>query len=185
MDKRLKKVLVYIVILILAALNIWVFIKYNFENNTISKEERDMQQLQNAFNLNETNNNSQNSVNEIQDSIDAKLASMDERSRVERYFGKFINAIENKNYASAYNMLNSNFKNTYFETQGKFEQYVLSKYPTEFIIVEYNNIERRGEVYVITATIADGMNQQFEKFEQRIVIRENKVNDFTISFQVQ
>ena len=110
---------------------------------------------------------------------------MDERSRIERYFGKFINAIENKNYSSAYSMLNDSFKNTYFATQEAFEQYVSTKYPSEFIVVEYENIERQGELYVLTVSIDDGINQQFEKFEQRVVVRENGINDYTLSFQVQ
>lgn len=184
MEKKLKNIIIYIVILILIALNIGVFIKNNFEKNTISEQEQKLQQIQNIYNLNQTSETKQKSLNEIEESLDAKVSSLAERERMQRYFGKFINAIENKNYTSAYNMLNENFKNTYFETQEKFEQYITTKYPTEFIIVEYNNIQREGELFILTVKILDGMNQQFESFEQRIVIRENNANDFTLSFQV-
>ena len=118
MDKNLKKILVSIGILVLVALNIWVFIKYNFNDENVSKEEKNIKQIQNVFNQYDNSQGSQNSVEQIENSIDAALASMDERSRIERYFGKFINAIENKNYSSAYSMLNDSFKNTYCNSRG-------------------------------------------------------------------
>ena len=93
--------------------------------------------------------------------------------------------IESGDYQSAYNLLYDGFKQNYFPTLDKFVTYVQSNYPKN-IVVEYTNIEREGTVFILTVKIRDALNDttQTEVSEQQVVITENNVNDFKLSFAV-
>lgn len=177
MDKRLKNIIIAIIILLLIALNIAVFIKYNKEENVV-EENTIIEEV-----LPEKEEGS--TLDEIDATVRSKVTEMGERERIETYFGSYINAIQTKNYSKAYVMLNENFKNNYFKEEIDFENYIKQKYPTSNIIVKYNNIERQGEVFIITVTLDDAFDPNFEPIEQRVVIRENSANSFKISFQVE
>ena len=113
MDKRIINILLAIVVLILIAINIKIFIN-NYEEKIAE---------QNILNINDTT--IQNNAEEnIQNTITSKVADMTERSRMQTYFGTFISYIEEKDYESAYNLLNENFKNNYFSTIEQFEDYM-------------------------------------------------------------
>lgn len=175
MDKRLKNVIITIVILLLIALNIAVFIKYNTKENIINE---------NIITVEEEEKQG-STLSQIDTAIKSKVLEKGERERIEAYFGSFISEIQREDYEKAYNMLNENFKNNYFNQEADFENYIKSKYPTSNIIVKYNNIERQGEVFIITVTLDDAFDSNFEEIEQRVVIRENSANNFKISFQVE
>ena len=175
MDKRLKKIIIAIVILILIAINISIFIKYNKKENIIEQNTIEIQEK-----IEE-----KSTLTGVDEKLKNKITGLGERERIEAYYGSFINAIQTKDYSKAYNMLNENFKNNYFNQEADFENYIKSKYPTSNIIVKYNNIERQGEVFIITVTLDDAFDSNFEEIEQRVVIRENSANNFKISFQVE
>lgn len=170
MDKRIINLLLIIVVLILIAINIKIFIDNHEEENIT---------VPNNITIND------NSIKqeEIQNTITSKVADMSERSRMQTYFGTFISYIEGNNYESAYNLLNEDFKNNYFSTIEQFQEY-MQKYPKN-IAVDYQDIERQGELFVLTVEIKDVYNNDFQKIAQRVVIRELGVNRFTISFQVE
>ena len=172
MDKRVINILLAIVVLILLAINIKIFI-----NN--HKEKADIEQnsdIENSIIQNDVQDDTQNAIT-------SKVADMTERSRMQTYFGTFISYIEEKNYESAYKLLNENFKNNYFSTLEQFETYI-QKYPKD-IAVDYKKIERQGELFVLTVEIKDVFNKEVQAITQRVVIRELGVNQFTISFQVE
>ena len=102
-----------------------------------------------------------------------------------KHFGEFIKYIEDERYDKAYSLLNESFKNRYFENIEKFIEYAKNKYPKKNIAVNYNENKRYGDLYILTVDISDLINNEFESFTQRIVIRENSANDFKISFQVE
>lgn len=172
MDKRVINILLAIVVLILLAINIKIFI-----NN--HKEKADIEQnsdIENSIIQNDVQDDTQNAIT-------SKVADMTERSRMQTYFGTFISYIEEKNYESAYKLLNENFKNNYFSTLEQFETYI-QIYPKD-IAVDYKKIERQGELFVLTVEIKDVFNKEVQAITQRVVIRELGVNQFTISFQVE
>lgn len=172
MDKKVINILLAIVVLILLAINIKIFI-----NN--HKEKADVEQ-----NSDVENSMIQNiEQDDTQNVITSKVEDMTERSRMQTYFGTFISYIEEKNYESAYKLLNENFKNNYFSTLEQFETYI-QKYPKD-IAVDYKKIERQGELFVLTVEIKDVFNKEVQAITQRVVIRELGVNQFTISFQVE
>ncbi len=176
MDKRLSTILLSIVVLILIAANILIYInnhKNEIEestNNTISIE-------------NKIENGIVDTEQEVQDKITNKVATLPEKNRMQIYFGNFITYVEQRNYEKAYKLLNESFKQNYFPTINEFEQYV-EKYPKN-MTVDYQNIERQGELFILTVEIKDIFDSSVEAINQRVVIRENGTNDYTISFQIE
>lgn len=113
-----------------------------------------------------------------------KLKTMDERERMEFYFGIFLDYIESAEYEKAYNLLYGEFKNNYFPSLESFTKYAQKTFP-ELAEIKYENIERNGDVYVLWIEIIDVINGvSDERKKMNIVIRENDYNDFEMSFSV-
>ena len=56
------------------------------------------------------------------------------------------------------------------------------KYPKNRIVVKYNTVERKGEIFVLSVNISDGKDKNFQTFSENVVIREISANNFSISF---
>ena len=125
---------------------------------------------------------------EIEDNANEKeiegLQTADERTRMQQYCGKFIRYIENKEYSKAYEYLYPDFKNNYFPTLEEFSAYVQEKFPKDLIIVDYTNIERQGQYYILFTTITTPLDTNYS-MEQEFFLVENDFNDFMISFEVK
>lgn len=123
----------------------------------------------------------------VQNKIDnmkvGELAGKGERDRMEHYVKSFLNAVENKEYEEAYNMLYEDFKNNYFPTLNDFEEYAQNTFPT-LCSIEYTNIERNGDVYVLWITLSDSLAGKESAVEMNFVVQENDLNDFVLSFTV-
>ena len=171
-------ILILISILILIAICLFVFINSNFENAN---------NVQQNTGLNENiNTNYTTTSNEIDDqNRDALVASLNERQRMQTYFGRYLSYIESGDYESAYNLLYDGFKQNYFPTLKDFELYAQNNYPSN-MVVEYTNIERQGTIFILTVKIRNALsdNTQTDVKEQQIVVTENNVNDFKLSFEV-
>lgn len=112
-----------------------------------------------------------------------ELANMGERDRMEFYVSKFISAIESKSYEEAYGMLYDEFKNNYFPTYAKFEEYAKTKFPSMFSL-EHTNFERNGDVYVLWVTLTNPLGSKDSGKEMNFIVKENALNDFVMSFSV-
>ena len=176
MDKKLKIVLIAMAILGLIALNLIVFLNAH--------------EPQTADNNNETNIINtiveHNIATEEETEADRKemLSNSTEATRMKTYIGQYISAIDSKDYETAYNMLYQEFRNTYFKTLEEFITYVENKYPDE-IMITYNNMEREGTIYIISISIQNPFDSNFQAVEQNIVIQEKDLNNFTLSFNVE
>ena len=180
---KLIYIVLIIIILILVALNLQVYINNNFEVNNMKNgtEQNSLASLNQEINTNyNTSTNEEDEQNR-----DNKVATLNERQRMQTYFGRYLSYIESGDYQSAYDLLYDGFKQNYFSTIDKFVTYVQSNYPKN-IVVEYTNIEREGTVFILTVKIRDTLNDttQTEVSEQQVVITENSVNDFKLSFAV-
>ncbi len=123
-------------------------------------------------------------INEKIDKIDlTELSEMNERERMERYVGKFLEEVRNKNYEVAYEMLYEDFKDKYFKTLEEFESYAKTKFSSR-VSVEYTNIERNGDIYVLWLNITNPLKSKSEAKEINFVVRENALDDFELSFSV-
>lgn len=112
------------------------------------------------------------------------LQSMTERNRIEYYVTKFIKYVEYKDYSTAYDMLNDEYKENYFPTLSEFESYAGEMFTT-MMNVDYTNFERNGEIYVIWLTLTDAINgDPNDGTEMTFVVKESDYNDIELSFSV-
>ena len=114
-----------------------------------------------------------------------KLMAMGERDRMEYYVSNFITLVERKKYEEAYNLLYDDFKKNYFPTAGQFQSYAEKNFPS-MASLDFTNIERNGDTYVLWLTITDVINGSKNDAGKEInfVVRENDVNDIDLSFSV-
>jgi len=120
---------------------------------------------------------------EINDMQVGKLSSMSERDRMEYYVSRFVKAVEEKQYESAYNMLYDKFKTNYFPTLSSFEEYAKTKFP-RMISLQHNNFERNGDYYILFITMSNLLGSKNDQIEINFVVKENDLNDFVLSFSV-
>lgn len=114
----------------------------------------------------------------------AALQNMEEKDRMEYYFGMFLGYIEEGKYEKAYDLLYPDFKNSYFPTLEDFEKYIPTVF-TEMSDIAHENIERSGDVYILWIQIADAIHgKPSDKKKMNIVIQEKDYNDFVMSFSV-
>lgn len=124
-------------------------------------------------------------INENIDKMEiTELSEMGERDRMERYVGKFLEAVRNGKYEDAYGMLYDEFKDRYFKTLEDFESYAKTKFSSR-VSVEYTNIERNGDIYVLWVNINNSLKSKSEAREINFVIKENALDDFVLSFSVE
>ena len=112
------------------------------------------------------------------------LKDKDERTRMQQYCCKFIRYIESMDYDKAYDLLYHDFKNNYFKTVEDFKKYAEEKFPSTLIAVEYNNIERQGQYYILFTTIKTPLDSSYS-MDQKFILIENGFNDFKVSFDVK
>lgn len=164
MNKTIKIIFVVIVMLILIAVGIIIYLKNNKTNtNEVMAEEQI-----------ETN------TQKVKEQI---LGDKTETSRIKDYIGQFFTMIETKEYSNAYDVLFDSFKNNYFDTEEKFEEYAKNKYPKKMVL-DYTKTDREGKYYIVTLDVINTTNIS-DKFSQRVVVEEKSLNKFNISFQVE
>ena len=171
MDKSVKRIIMLIAILIIIAVILVIII------NILSLK-------QNEFETKNTVNEDDNIIYEEEQSKvrDEVVGAKTETSRIKAYIGQYFSCLEEKDYQKAYDMLFDNFKNNYFTSLEQFQQYAENKYPNN-IVLNYTDVDREGYMYVITVDVIDGLNIS-NSFSQRIVVKENSLNDFNVSFQM-
>ena len=113
-----------------------------------------------------------------------KVRNMTERDRIDYYFSNFLSYIESNNYEAAYGLLYEDFKNNYFPTLEEFERYFKNNFPVSSI-VNFDNIERLDDIYVLWVDISDLINGEYGKnFSMKVVIQEYGYDDYKLSFSV-
>lgn len=119
------------------------------------------------------------------DDMKEKLMTMGERDRMEYYVSNFITLVESKKYEESYSLLYDEFKKNYFPTAGQFQSYA-EKYFPSMASLDFTNIERNGDTYVLWVTITDVINGSKNDTgkEMNFVVRENEVNNIDLSFNV-
>ncbi len=82
-------------------------------------------------------------------------------------------------------MLGEEFKTNYFQTQEAFEKYAKEKFPS-MADLDFTNIERNGNTYVMWVTITDVLNGKRDSgIEYNFVIEENDINNIKMAFSVK
>lgn len=182
--RRNQKILLIILITIIL---IWTIINIStiFKLMEMAKKLKDRTTENTTNTTVEENTLTKEEIEENTNELEiADLKDKDERTRIQQYCGKFIRYIENKEYDKAYNLLYPDFKNNYFKTVEDFKKYAEEKFPQTLIAVEYNNIERQGQYYILFTTIKTPLNVDYS-MDQKFILIENGFNDFKISFDVK
>lgn len=185
MAKKFKKgidnttIILIIIVLILIIVNLTLYIKKII---TPKQVQQDTSQLSTV--ISEKNNETKNiEIPQTDDELKKYLSTLGERDRMEYYCGKYFKHIEKKEYEAAYNMLYTEFKQNYFPTIEEYEEYIDKTYP-KYWALEYDDITRQGNIYVLRLKILDVLGSKENEKIQRVVIKENNYNDFVLSFQV-
>ena len=174
---KLKKVISIILIVMILLLIILAIIK-KVQNN----KKNEIDNLNNIQTL-QTETPQEKSESEINKKIGAKTLKSEERRRMQIYFGQYMRLIETKQYATAYGKLNKEFRKNNFPDINNFITYYQQNYPISSNL-EYESIDRQGDIYVLTVNISDPFNDKGKNFTQRIVLKELSNNDYEISFQL-
>ena len=110
------------------------------------------------------------------------LSDKPEQERIQYYCANFFKLIDTKRYEDAYKLLYSEYKENFFPTFNNFKKYFEDYFPDDFGL-SYLNIERFGDIYVLTVNLNDTVNGKYgHNFQLYVVIKENKLNDYVISF---
>lgn len=122
-------------------------------------------------------------VEEKQESVKNYVRNKSEKERMQIYLSEYIQYIEQKEYDLAYNLLYPEFKENYFITKEDYIYYVQENY-SDLMMLDYENIERQGNYYILTVVITN-LNNEGNSKEQKFIIFENGLNDYYLSFQVK
>ncbi len=105
----------------------------------------------------------------------------DDVKKIQMNIDKFFQMINRQDYKSSYNCLDEQFKNNYFKTAEKFEDFAKNKF---FLYnkISFKNYEKKGSgLYIINLEISN-MIEDTEKKEINIIIKLNEDLDFKMSF---
>ena len=99
--------------------------------------------------------------------------------KVQMNIDKFIQMVNRHDYKTSYNCIADGFKNNYFDTQDKFENYIKN------VFFEYNNFEQKGNnLYTCTVTLTDLTGNSKDTKKITIIMQLNDNYDFKMSFTV-
>ena len=180
LEKNLEKkdIILLIIVVFLIMVNLVLYISNK-------PQEEEIQPSVNVAQGNEENNKTNKAaIPKSGGELTQYLSTLGERDRIEYYTGQYFKHLEKKEYESAYNLLYDEFKQNYFPTLDEYIAYIEKTYPKSWAL-QYEDITRQGEIYVLKLNILDLIQATDEsKKEQRIVIREDNYNDYVLSFQV-
>lgn len=180
---EIKDLIIIIILIFLIIINLILYLKQVL---IPKQEQEDFIKEQTTVISEESEEKQQVSVPQTDEEITKYLSTLGERDRMQYYCGEYIKHLKHKEYEQAYNMLYTEFKQNYFPTIEEYEEYVKKFYP-EYFALQYDDITRQGDIYVLRLKIIDAMNSEKSEEEniQRVVIKEYNYNDFVISFQVK
>lgn len=104
--------------------------------------------------------------------------------KVQMNIDKFIQMVNRHDYKTSYNCIADGFKNNYFDTQDKFENYIKNAF-FEYNNFEFVNIEQKGNnLYTCTVTLTDLTGNSNDTKKITIIMQLNDNYDFKMSFSV-
>lgn len=174
----IKFLILLIIVFALIIINLIIYLK-----NTVFKKQEELL-ITPITVTSEENEQQTTTIIKTQEELIKYLSTLGERDRMQYYCGTFFKHLKHADYEAAYNLLYTEFKQNYFPTIEDFEEYAQAFYPKYFAL-EYDDITRQGDIYVLRLKIIDVKNESAEENIQRIVIKENYYNDFEMSFQVK
>lgn len=183
-NNNIKYIIAIIVIAIIMMINLIIIIK-------LTKKPSSTAQTSNT--INSTASSESNTEEEESQSRDEEVRNLSETIRMKRYIGFFLEDIENGDYQSAYDVLNEDFKKTYFTNLEEFKNYADKNFNSSIMTLTYDNVERlgnskTGNMYVVWVTISNMFQEKLQDDEElpqtNFVIIEYDYNKYEMSFSV-
>lgn len=181
-NNNIKYIVAIILIAIIMIINLIVIIR-------LTKKPKSANQANNSISSESNNDDTEEDSGSREDDV----KSLPETLRIKRYIGFFLEDIENGDYQSAYDVLNEDFKKTYFTNLDKFKEYADKNFNSSIMTLTYDNVERlgnskTGNMYVVWVTISNMFQSKLkdgEKLPQtNFVIIEYDYNKYEMSFSV-
>lgn len=178
-------IILTIILLILIGINITLFLNKlllpMYANNKVKKEYEEIiaKRDEKIKSITDRKTDEELEAEELKE-----VKNMKEKKRMQYYFSKYITYIEESNYEKAYSLLYEEYRNNYFPTLEDFEKYVKQKY-SNFMSVEYKEMSRQGEYYILTVDIYNLLTNEIIEKEQKYIIKENDFLNYVLSFQVR
>lgn len=111
-----------------------------------------------------------------------KYLAVSPTEKVEENIKRVYQLIDDKEYESVYNLLDSQFKSSNFATLEQFENYAKETF-FEYNVIGKITIQEQGQNYVINVPYKDGYSSVAEKREKNFVMRLQENTDFILSFE--
>jgi len=118
------------------------------------------------------------------ETFNEKYKQVQERDKGILNIDKFFKMINMQDYASAYALLDENFKQNYFKTQTDFENYMKNK------VFRYNKVDYKEysnkitDIYTYKIVLTDITGESQNEVEFNIIIKLLEGTNFVMSFQV-
>lgn len=155
----------------------------------LTKKPKSANQANNSISSESNNDDTEEDSGSREDDV----KSLPETLRIKRYIGFFLEDIENGDYQSAYDVLNEDFKKTYFTNLDEFKEYADKNFNSSIMTLTYDNVERlgnskTGNMYVVWVTISNMFQSKLKDGEElpqtNFVIIEYDYNKYEMSFSV-
>lgn len=118
------------------------------------------------------------------DEFKTKYNNSNNQSKVIMNIDKFVKMLNNRDYNSAYKLLDERFKNNTFESEEVFEQYMRNNYPLHYE-VQYNSFKEQGSnIFVQQITLVDVTEESLQKPELTVMMKLQEETDFVMSFEI-
>lgn len=181
-NNNIKYIVAIILIAIIMIINLIVIIR-------LTKKTKSADQANNSISSESNNDDTE----EDSESREDDVKSLPETLRIKRYIGFFLEDIENGDYQSAYDVLNEDFKKTYFTNLDEFKEYADKNFNSSIMTLTYDNVERlgnskTGNMYVVWVTISNMFQSKLKDGEElpqtNFVVIEYDYNKYEMSFSV-
>lgn len=181
-NNNIKYIVAIILIAIIMIINLIFIIR-------LTKKPKSANQANNPISSESNNDDTEEDSGSREDDV----KSLPETLRIKRYIGFFLEDIENGDYQSAYDVLNEDFKKTYFTNLDEFKEYADKNFNSSIMTLTYDNVERlgnskTGNMYVVWVTISNMFQSKVKDGEElpqtNFVIIEYDYNKYEMSFSV-
>ncbi len=110
--------------------------------------------------------------------------SSDSHMKVMMNIDKWIQMLNNRDYTSAYNVLDETFRQNNFGSVDEFEEYMRENLPLHYD-VEFTDFSDQGQNYVQDIELTDITKENTEVVTKSIIMKLGEGTDFVMSFKIQ
>lgn len=119
----------------------------------------------------------------ISDKYKSEYDSAETQKKVQMNIDKWVQMLNNRDYSSAYNLLDETFRNNTFGSQEKFEKYMNENYSLQYSIT-YNEYKEENDISIMSITLKDILGKNETTKDLKIIMQLNNNYDFVMSFEI-